>query len=1013
MTLPNQTNSLLQASSPSGYQVKNSLRFRSSASANLSRTPSVAGNRQTWTYSAWVKRGQLGTYQGVLAALGGTAMSFGFFNSDQFYMTVAGISNPVTTAVFRDPSSWYHVVIKFDTTQATAANRVLIYINNVNYPLSSIIVSQNTNYEINNTTLQDIGATDVGGSRTYFDGYMAEVNFIDGQALTPSSFGAYNAYGVWQPALYTGTYGTNGFYLPFINQSGSTYAGYFGASQQIGVPASSAFNFGPGNFTVEAWINSTGSNNCIYDMFPGTLGSWLVGYFQLTLNSSSQLAFQYATGASSYGIVSSTVTIPAGQWSHVAAVRSGSTITLYLNGISIAATTFAGQIGTSGSVSAIGNRASLNNQPFTGSISNVRLTNTAVYTAAFVPPSSNLTNITGTALLTLQNATLVDNSSNAFMLTNTGTVVISAATPFMLPDIAADASGNANNWTLNNISVTAGTTYDPMLDSPTLTSATVANYAVLNPLAKPSTATISDGNLKASFSYDSSPSYPPCASTIALPSSGKWYAEFFIEYDSNGATWVGVCTAARTGEDASKYRVYQTSNNGGYYGYYSDLSSTNNNGNLVGSGILSIAVDMDTGKFWAAINNTWQGGGSPPAGTSAGFTDLAGQQWYMFVGGYVYSGSYTRGTANFGQRPFTYTPPTGFVALNTYNLPAPAINNGASYMAATTYTGTGAVQSISDGANTTTNVVFKPDFVWLKDRTNANSNYLFDSIRGATNYLISNATTAETTAADTLTSFNSNGFSLGTSNSINTSASNYIGWQWQAGQGSTSTNTNGTITSTVSVNATAGFSVVTYTGTGSAATVGHGLGVAPSMLITKPRNNAAGWAVYHVSTGNTGACELNTTNAFSASPVYWNNTSPTSSVFSVLSGTTTNTNGYTYVAYCWAAVPGYSAFGSYTGNGSSDGPFIYCGFRPRFILIKWSSASGANWRILDTSRNTYNVESAELYPSLANAEVSFASLDGLSNGFKIRNTDTAYNNSGSTYIYAAFAENPFKYALAR
>jgi hypothetical protein len=350
-----------------------------------------------------------------------------------------------------------------------------------------------------------------------------------------------------------------------------------------------------------------------------------------------------------------------------------------------------------------------------------------------------------------------------------------------------------------------------------------------------------------------------------------------------------------------------------------------------------------------------------------------------------------------------------------------AIPNGATVMAATTYTGNGTTNAITNGGNNTTGVTFQPDFVWMKNRTNAYYHGLYDSVRGTgtSKSLYSNTTEAEGTNStnQNLVSFDTSGFTLGSTsstNAINTSGSSLVAWQWKAG-GTAVSNTAGSITSSVSANTTAGFSVVTYTGTGSAATVGHGLGVAPSMYIVKSRNGSADWGVYHKSLGASNALFLNLTSGSTAGSV-WNNTAPTSSVFSVGSGSFVNTNGVTYVAYCWAEVAGYSKFGSYTGNGSTDGPFVYLGFRPRFVMIKLSSASGTNWEIWDSSRNTYNITDLLLLPSSSNAESTYSgnySLDFLSNGFKIRGSGSGLNDSGQTLIYAAFAENPFKYSNAR
>ena len=338
-----------------------------------------------------------------------------------------------------------------------------------------------------------------------------------------------------------------------------------------------------------------------------------------------------------------------------------------------------------------------------------------------------------------------------------------------------------------------------------------------------------------------------------------------------------------------------------------------------------------------------------------------------------------------------------------------AIPDGRVAMAATTYTGTGASLAV---ANTVNGVNFQPDFVWVKGRSGATDHALYDSVRGTTKDLVSNATSAETTQATGLTAFGSTGFTVGALAKMNTSAATYVGWQWKAG-GAAVSNTSGSITSSVSVNVSAGFSVVTYTGTGTAGTIGHGLGVTPSRIIVKPRSGTGDWIVYTNTTGAGNFLLLDTTAASAASTTKWNNTAPTSSVFSVGIDTTTNLVTTTYVAYCFAPVSGYSAFGNYTGNGSADGPFVYLGFRPRFLMLKRTDSTG-DWHILDTSRDTYNVSGNVLYPNLSSAESGIVwTQDILSNGFKLRITGANENASGGTYIYAAFAENPFAYSNAR
>lgn len=766
-----------------GYTIARSVRLRSSASAYLTRTPGSAGNRRTWTWSGWVKRGTVSPRVSLFGfgttAGGGQPSGAVYFDSNTIYVVSGGGTSTFvsTTPVYRDPSAWYHIVIAFDSTQATASNRVKIYVNglqvtalaNTTYP------SQNYDSDYNNTVAQYIGARAEGGLDAYFDGYMTEINSIDGQALTPSSFGATDAItGVWQPKKYSGTYGTNGFYLNFSS-------------------------------------NST-----------------------------------------------------------------------------------AAALGT-------------------------------------------------------------------------------------------DFSGNSNTWTVNNISVTAGATYDSMTDVPTLTSATVANYCVLNPLFAGTASYISGGNLNASISAANT----NVLGTFQLPTLGKWYWEYQITTIAGGGAPMGGIATTSANSPAVFYRSSGDK--------LVDGTGTSYGATYTTTDTIGVAVDVDGGTIAFYKNNTSQGNityaaaGFYPALRSNAATDVF--------------------NINFGQRPFTYTPPSGFVALNTYNLSTPTIPNGAVYMAATLYTGTGAALTV---ANTVNGTNFQPDWVWVKGRSGATDHALYDVLRGTTKQLESNNTAAETTEATGLTAFGSTGFTVGALAQMNTSAATYVGWQWKA-NGAGVTNTNGSITSTVSANTTAGFAVVTYTGTGANATVGHGLGVTPSMIIVKSRSQAVNWLVWHTSlpTPSTAYLLLNQTDASSNSPTtVWNSTVPTSSVFSLGTNTSVNNSASTYVAYVFAAVAGYSAFGSYTGNGSADGPFVFLGFRPRFIFIK-SSSRVEDWHIMDTSRSTYNKIDADLYPNLSNAEAANNGTDILSNGFKLRSTDSGTNFSGATYIYMAFAENPFKYSLAR
>jgi hypothetical protein len=326
------------------------------------------------------------------------------------------------------------------------------------------------------------------------------------------------------------------------------------------------------------------------------------------------------------------------------------------------------------------------------------------------------------------------------------------------------------------------------------------------------------------------------------------------------------------------------------------------------------------------------------------------------------------------------------------------------YFSTKLYTGTGANQSI-------TGVGHQPDLVWIKDRTNTNNQVWTDSVRGVEKVILSNANNAETTYTDGLVAFTSDGFNLGDDDDgqMNVSGNACVSWNWKAG-GSASSNTDGSITSTVSANTTAGFSIVKYTGNGSAgATLGHGLGVAPSVIILKGLVGSREWAVYHTGLGgNTFGIHMNTTAAKSTETSWWNSTSPTSSVFTIGTSGNANDSGNAMIAYCFAEKKGFSKFGSYTGNGSTDGVFCFTGMRPAWIMGKRTDSAN-NWYMFDSTRNTSNPTDKKLRADTSDAENvnSSKTIDILSNGFKLRSSDEEFNASGGSYIFMAFAENPF------
>ena len=750
------------------YEIEQSLRFDDNDSAHLSRTPGSAGNRQTWTYSGWIKRGRVGFRQQLLNSTSGAYIEFVADNTIRLEEYTGSVQWTLkTNAVYRDNSAWYHIVVAFNSTESTSSNRIKLWINGeqVTSFSGSTYPALNHNSQLNTTSEHRIGEYYTGSS-DYLDGYLAEVNFIDGSALDHEDFGELVDNGVWRPIQYAGSYTGQSWYLKFASGDGT------------------------------------------------------------------------------------------------------------------------------------------------------------------------------------------------------------------------DSSGLSNNWTPSGFT-TSGTGTDVMSDTPT------NNWCTSNALLN-NGSSFQNGNLVVVSSTSSTHS----TSTFAV-SSGKWFWECT---PSVGNSWIGV--AGTTGGGALVY-----DNPLGYaYGHTGNkgskaTGSTSYGGaSYTGGDVIGVALNLDDGEITFYKNGTSQG---------VAFTGLSGLFSPASSRAGAVSGVMTH-TYNFGQRAFAHTPPTNFLPLNTSNLPAPEIADGSEYFNTVLYSGTGATQSI-------TGVGFQPDLIWFKRRSIAEHHLVQDAIRGVTKLLYPSNTSIEDTRTDQLTSFDTDGFTLGADTAGYTNKSGtYVAWNWLAGNG-TSTPTQGTISSTASVNQTAGFSIVSYTGNGTAgATVGHGLGVAPSMIIIKNRDDSASsfWGVYHksayVSASDPNVLYLNSTQAQTDDTNVWGSSPDfNSTTFELGDYNGSNGSGDDMIAYCFAEVEGYSKFGSYTGNGSSDGPFVFCGFKPSFVLFK-STGSSTNWTIIDSARSTYNPAEAYLKPNASQAETNLLDIDMLSNGFKLRGTSGGdHNQSGTTFIFAAFAENPF------
>ena len=1104
------------------YEIEQSLRFDEGRETRLIRTPTTNGSATTWTWSAWVKRSELSNAaQSTLFAAGvyngsSTHLHFAGDNTLHFYQYDGGYKfREESTQVFRDTSAWYHIVAVVDTTNGTAADRIKLYVNGVQITSFANVLNPNQNQAtfMNLTANKHyIGDFDRSGDGDEFGGYLAEVNFIDGQALTPDSFGETGTYNEWKPIEYAGTYGTNGFYLPFEQDytvegfSTVTYEGK-GVGQYIG---------GTGFSPSLTWIKARNQtyDHHLFDVIRGPLnrissnstsaessmtnslaafntdGFTLGDTAQVNLNNGEFVAWNWDMGGTtasntsgsitssvranttygqsivSYtGTGSSTNTDTVGHglsqkpdlyilknrtasnsWIVRTDIIDGSSDFLLLDGT--AAKANSGVTYATSSVfslgSSVGDNGSGNNQiaycfhsvtgyskfgSYSGNGSSTGPVVTLGFSPAFVmikgtsasrswvmydntrQPSNpkDLRVLADSSDFEFDGNEYINFTGTGFEIKYSGTLTNASGETYIYMAFADtreyaywyDQSGNNNDWTSEG----GLTESDVMLDSPT------NNFATLNPLDKGS-ITVSEGNTKAAYAA----AHETILSTFSV-STGKHYFESYINASTSSGNFSGIGTNAG---GILNSHVGSTATSWGYElsgDIWNNNIAVSGNASLATGDILGIAFDADANTITYYKNNTVQ----PQTHTGIASGTYSPQLSIFHSGSFI--------VANFGQDSsfagnktpqgnqdangigdFYYAPPTGFLALCTSNLDTTDVIPSENFNTVI-YSGTGSDNRVLSG------VGFTPDLGIFKRRNGSGPPQFFDTLRGASQQLRSDNTSVESTQSNKQKTFTSDGYTLGTDAQINGSGGTYVAWNWKAG-GSASSNTNGTITSSVSANAAAGFSIVSYSGNGSAgATVGHGLASAPDLVIAKTLdNNGYNWPVYHsglASTSHTLTLDLSSQSGVETNK--FNGTAPSSTVVT-LGNHGTNLNGTNnQILYCFHNVDGYSKVGSYTGNGSADGTFVHCGFRPAYVMVK-DSTTGWNWWVYDNARDTYNQTIKGLRPNSSGAEyadATYTAVDFLSNGFKWRTNEAQVNASGDTFIFLAFAETPFKFSNAR
>ena len=939
-----------------GAPIDQSLRFTSSGSSQkLQSSSSLATDHTEATCSFWFKFSNVSqtALAGLVSHAGGVNVVTSFDGRTTRNRLFNGGAH--TTGFYEDPTAWYHIVHIYGRKAAPANTVSLETFINGKLVLDTTINSvsgQSDNFRIG----------EVPGHGTGFQGYIAEFNYLDGTAIgltadgNPDEFGRYNEDGVWVPKKVTGLtstqYGAKGFRLTF--DSSQTNANIGEDSAPIGASGHTARN----DFTATGFDTADLASYSPF-VYGDNSTSYNSSITERTFLNSSFTADKGFDGDDSTNTSSGTGAT-GGNWiyfkpktaipiSSSLVIRTAQCADIRINGT----TTGQSQTGSSAADVTISSPPS--------SLTEVAIQGTASSTARFYS-------------IDIDGTTLVDNTDN---------------------DV-------------------------DYFDTPT------NNYATLNPLnVFDANVTYSKANLRANYGTVNN-----SVVFVDMPmADGKYYWELTLKDQVEG--WAGVIT-----EDYVKRQLSAFADNSDSWAY--ELSGSTNNskrhignntsshGSLVANDTIGFLLDIASGTLKIEINGTTQ--------SNSEFTNIPTSKRLLVAFNIGGGSGNVNMDWNFGQMPFVHSQ-TGYSDVATNSLPEPTIKNGRDYFAAATYPGNG-------GSTQTISLDFKPDLIWIKAKDAASSHCLYDTIRGATAMLNPDDTQLERADGNVApVSGVSGGFTVGALNTVagstNINNINYVAWCWKAGGAPTTDNSNGVVNGVgaaqtagsvkvdgsdgsfaqgsiavkkMSVNTTAGFSIATYTGTGSAGTIPHGLGAAPEWALLKRTDGTSAWSVYHKSMGNQNKMQLNENlkmSDFGTGTDIWNGISPTNQVFSIGVAGDVNTLNEQFIAYMWAPVEGFSKFGSYEGNGNPDGTFVYLGFRPSLIIFKNVDALGS-WVMYDTARNTDNPVDTRLTANTNLDEGTSASMlvDFLSNGFKHRNNDQDLN-SNDTFIYMAFAENPF------